>query len=134
MSLWIVNFIFNFSQILGINDLYVWLQYQCEANEFVLIRLNCFYYFRVENCRRAMVLAKEQLNVPRVISPEDFASPALDELSSMTYLSYFVRHESPGYYHTLNWACKQLRTTNITNLSVSSGINMFSFIFIYFYV
>ncbi|KAL4219915.1 hypothetical protein ACF0H5_020327 [Mactra antiquata] len=72
---------------------------------------------RVENCRRAMVLAKEQLNVPRVISPEDFASPALDELSSMTYLSYFVRNESPGYYHTLNWACKQLRTTNITNLT-----------------
>lgn len=72
---------------------------------------------RIENCRRAMVIAKEQLNVPRVISPEDFASPALDELSSMTYLSYFVKHESPGYYHTLNWACKQLRTTNITNLT-----------------
>ncbi|XP_045200406.2 filamin-B-like isoform X2 [Mercenaria mercenaria] len=72
---------------------------------------------RVENCRRAMVIAKEQLNVPRVISPEDFANSALDELSSMTYLSYFVKHESPGYYHTLNWACKQLRTTNITNLT-----------------
>lgn len=72
---------------------------------------------RVENCRRAMVIAKDQLNVPRVISAEDFADPALDELSSMTYLSYFVRHESPGYYHTLNWACKQLRTTNITNLT-----------------
>ncbi|XP_052216594.1 filamin-A-like isoform X3 [Dreissena polymorpha] len=72
---------------------------------------------RVENCRKAMLIAKEQLNVPRVISPEDFANSALDELSSMTYLSYFVKHESPGYYHTLNWACKQLRTTNITNLT-----------------
>ena len=66
-----------------------------------------------------MVLAKEHLNIPRVITPEDFANEALDELSSMTYLSYFVRHESPGYYHTLNWVCKQLRTTNITNLTVS---------------
>lgn len=65
-----------------------------------------------------MVLAKEHLNVPRVIAPEDFANSALDELSAMTYLSYFVRHESPGYYHTLNWACRQLRTTNITNLTV----------------
>ncbi|XP_052782303.1 filamin-B-like isoform X2 [Mya arenaria] len=72
---------------------------------------------REENCRRAMVLAKEHLNVPRVISPEDFANSALDELSAMTYLSYFVKHESAGYYHTLNWACRQLRTTNITNLT-----------------
>ena len=68
-----------------------------------------------------MVLAKEHLNIPRVVNPEDFASEALDELSSMTYLSYFVRHESPGYYHTLNWVCKQLRTTNITNLTVSKA-------------
>ena len=75
--------------------------------------------FRLENLRTAMVLAKEHLNIPRVITPEDFANEALDELSSMTYLSYFVRHESPGYYHTLNWVCKQLRTTNITNLTVS---------------
>ena len=66
-----------------------------------------------------MVLAKDHLNIPRVITPEDFANEALDELSAMTYLSYFVRHESPGYYHTLNWVCKQLRTTNITNLTVS---------------
>jgi hypothetical protein len=74
--------------------------------------------FRVENCRTAMVLAKEHLSIPRVISPEDFASEALDELSAMTYLSYFVRSESPGYYDTLNWVCKQLRTTQITNLTV----------------
>ena len=66
-----------------------------------------------------MVLAKDHLNIPRVITPEDFANDACDELSAMTYLSYFVRQESPGYYHTLNWVCKQLRTTNITNLTVS---------------
>ena len=75
--------------------------------------------FRVENCKSAMLLAKEHLNIPRVISPEDFASEALDELSAMTYLSYFVRSESPGYYDTLNWVCKQLRTTQITNLTVN---------------
>ncbi|KAK7089925.1 filamin-A-like isoform X2 [Littorina saxatilis] len=72
---------------------------------------------RVENCRRAMQLAKEHLNVPRVISAEDFASKELDELSAMTYLSYFIRKDSPGYYATLNWVCRQLRTTNISNLT-----------------
>ena len=73
---------------------------------------------RVENCRQAMVLAKDHLNIPRVISAEDFANPALDELSAMTYLSYFVKPNSPGYYATLNWVCKQLKTTTISNLTV----------------
>ena len=77
------------------------------------------YFYRVENCRNAMILAKEHLNIPRMISPEDFASGSLDELSAMTYLSYFVKVDSPGYYDTLNWVCKQLRTTTITNLTVS---------------
>ncbi|KAK6962673.1 filamin-A [Biomphalaria glabrata] len=71
----------------------------------------------IQNCRTAMHLAKEHLNVPRVISPEDFASSNLDELSAMTYLSYFIRKNSPGYYNTLNWVCKQLKTTNISNLN-----------------
>ena len=82
--------------------------------------------FRVENCKSAMLLAKEHLNIPRVISPEDFASEALDELSAMTYLSYFVRSESPGYYDTLNWVCKQLRTTQITNLTVNVALSFFA--------
>lgn len=81
-----------------------------------------FCLFSVENCRTAILLAKEHLNIPRVISPEDFASEALDELSAMTYLSYFVRSESPGYYDTLNWVCKQLRTTQITNLTVRKSV------------
>ncbi|XP_076454287.1 filamin-A-like [Babylonia areolata] len=71
----------------------------------------------IANCRRAMQLAKTHLNVPKVISAEDFASRELDELSAMTYLSYFIRKDSPGYYATLNWVCRQLRTTNISNLT-----------------
>ncbi|XP_012941870.1 filamin-B isoform X2 [Aplysia californica] len=72
---------------------------------------------RVQNCKNAMQLAKDHLGVPRVISAEDFASSELDELSAMTYLSYFIRKNSPGYFCMLNWACKQLKTTNISNLS-----------------
>ncbi|CAG2201759.1 FLNA [Mytilus edulis] len=81
---------------------------------------------QVENCRDAMVLAKDHLNIPRVISPEDFANPALDELSAMTYLSYFVKPNSPGYYATLNWVCKQLKTTTISNLTTdwNDGYNL----------
>lgn len=74
---------------------------------------------RVENCRRAMQLAKDHLNVPRVITPEDFASEELDELSAMTYLSYFIKKDSPGYYAMLNWVCRQIKTTNVSNLTVS---------------
>ncbi|KAK6194796.1 hypothetical protein SNE40_000352 [Patella caerulea] len=72
---------------------------------------------RVENCRLAMTLAKDLLNIPIMISPEDFASSALDEMSAMTYLSYFIKKDSPGYYATLNWVCRQLRTTTVSNLS-----------------
>lgn len=90
------------------------------CNNFLIA--NYDFIFRVENCRDAMVLAKDHLNIPRVISPEDFANPALDELSAMTYLSYFVKPNSPGYYATLNWVCKQLKTTTISNLTVNSII------------
>uniref|UniRef100_A0A0B7BBD2 Calponin-homology (CH) domain-containing protein n=2 Tax=Arion vulgaris TaxID=1028688 RepID=A0A0B7BBD2_9EUPU len=72
---------------------------------------------RIQNCRQAIQLAKDHLSVPKVISAEDFCSPDLDELSAMTYLSYFIRKNSPGYYGTLNWICKQLKTTNISNLT-----------------
>ncbi|ESO96023.1 hypothetical protein LOTGIDRAFT_160005 [Lottia gigantea] len=72
---------------------------------------------RVENCRTAMTTAKDQLNIPMMISPEDFASAALDEMSAMTYLSYFIKRDSPGYYSTLNWVCRQLKTTTVSNLS-----------------
>lgn len=71
----------------------------------------------VQNCSLAMQLAKDHLAVPKVISAEDFSSTNLDEMSAMTYLSYFIRKNSPGYYGTLNWTCKQLKTTNISNLT-----------------
>ncbi|KAK3602502.1 hypothetical protein CHS0354_022370 [Potamilus streckersoni] len=72
---------------------------------------------RAENCRTAMNLFKDHFNIPIVVHPKDFANDKLDELSAMTYLSYLVKAGSPGYYDTLNWVCKQLRNTNITNLT-----------------
>ena len=66
-----------------------------------------------------MRLAKEKLGIPRVISAEDFASPELDELSAMTYLSYFIKKDSPGYNEMLEWVRKQLKTLKVTNFTVS---------------
>ena len=54
-------------------------------------------FSRAENCRRAMELAQKHFGIPMVMDPEDLASPDLDELSGMTYLSYFMKEEdSPG--------------------------------------
>ncbi|KAK3776304.1 hypothetical protein RRG08_039892 [Elysia crispata] len=71
----------------------------------------------VSNCQKAMRLAKEKLGIPRVISAEDFASPELDELSAMTYLSYFIKKDSPGYNEMLEWVRKQLKTLKVTNFT-----------------
>lgn len=42
-----------------------------------------------DNIDRAMEMAKEWMDIPRVIEPEDMMDPNVDELSMMTYLSYF---------------------------------------------
>ena len=47
---------------------------------------------KVENCRLAMDLAEEYFNIPSIISPEDFSNAEVDDLSVMTYLSYYVRY------------------------------------------
>ena len=44
---------------------------------------------RLENVRRAMTLAKQHLNIPQVMHPEDLAVDHPDKLSTMTYLSQF---------------------------------------------
>ena len=44
---------------------------------------------RLENVRHAMTLAKQHLNIPQVMHPEDLAVDHPDKLSTMTYLSQF---------------------------------------------
>lgn len=70
-----------------------------------------------DNCRSAMRIAKEVFGIPTVVSPEDFASNVLDDLSGMTYLSYFLKPSSPGYFHILNWAKSILDDNLIQNLT-----------------
>jgi len=66
-----------------------------------------------------MELAEKQFGIPMVLEPEYLASPHLDELSGMTYLSYFMKEEdSPGYYATLDWVKKQIPNHRINNFRV----------------
>ncbi|XP_064455536.1 filamin-A-like [Ornithodoros turicata] len=70
-----------------------------------------------ENCRLVMQRAKDEFGVPMILTPEDLASPNLDELSGMTYLSYFMNEGSPGYWSTLRWVQKHLSQLQITNFT-----------------
>ena len=65
-----------------------------------------------------MNLALEQLNIPLVVHPANMSSPELDELSSITYLSYFVKQGSPGYLTTLRWIQSTMLDEAIENFSV----------------
>uniref|UniRef100_A0A1I7XV78 Calponin-homology (CH) domain-containing protein n=1 Tax=Heterorhabditis bacteriophora TaxID=37862 RepID=A0A1I7XV78_HETBA len=55
----------------------------------------------LENCKRGLALAEQYLGIPQIISPEHLSSPHLDELSCLTYLSYFITKGAPGYRATL---------------------------------
>lgn len=83
----------------------------------VLAQICAFY--RVNNCRDAMKLAKQHFDIPLVLRPEDLSSPDLDELSGMTYLSYYMKIDSPGYEATMNGVRRILKTGDITNFTVS---------------
>nr|KAG5688122.1 hypothetical protein BaRGS_007581 [Batillaria attramentaria] len=74
---------------------------------------------RLENCQNAMTIAREKLNIPMVVRPEDFSSPHLDDLSGMTYLSYYMMPDSPGYYATRREIRKILQSGTIDNFTVS---------------
>ncbi|KAG6796011.1 filamin-A [Apis mellifera caucasica] len=62
----------------------------------------------VYNCRKAMEISKREFDIPMVLEPEYLASPYMDELSGMTYLSYFMKEGSPGFHATLRWVNSQL--------------------------
>ncbi|KAG8237576.1 hypothetical protein J437_LFUL003300, partial [Ladona fulva] len=72
----------------------------------------------VANCRRAMEIARREFGIPMVLEPEYLASPFLDELSGMTYLSYFMKEDSPGFHATLRWVNSKLpQTSSVRNFT-----------------
>lgn len=86
----------------------------------ILSTFNCYIgeHDSVENCRTAMSIAQKDLGIPAVLEPEYLASPWLDELSGMTYLSYFMKPGSPGFHATLRWVNSKLKRP-VKNFTVS---------------
>lgn len=66
-----------------------------------------------------MELAMKTFDIPMVLEPEYLASPYLDDLSGMTYLSYFMKENSPGFFATLRWVNSQIPQLKINNFTVN---------------
>ncbi|PAV76656.1 hypothetical protein WR25_23382 [Diploscapter pachys] len=73
----------------------------------------------IENCERALLLAERYLGVPRIISAQHLASPHLDELSCITYLSYFITKNGPGYRASLQRVQMILPDATVTDFETS---------------
>lgn len=69
-----------------------------------------------------METAKDTFGIPMVLAPEDLSSPNLDELSGMTYLSYFMKEGSPGYFATLQRLRNIMPNVPVKNFSVLLSI------------
>lgn len=69
-----------------------------------------------------MNLAHREFGVPKVLEPEYLASPWLDELSGMTYLSYFMKPDGPGYNATKRWVNSQIKVP-VHNFTVSIDLS-----------
>ena len=68
----------------------------------------------LSNCTLAIRTAKIYLKVPPIISPEDLVSGEIDELSMMTYISYFVKPASKAVLKWVNEILPQMKITNLT--------------------
>jgi filamin len=66
-----------------------------------------------QNCTIAAKIAQSYLKIPQIISPDDISSGDVDELSVMTYLSYFVE---PSRSKLLRSVQRQLPQSNISGL------------------
>lgn len=69
---------------------------------------------RRQNCILAIKAANSYLKIPKIISPDDLSSGSVDELSVMTYLSYFVE---PFRAKLLKFVQKKLPRLNITGFT-----------------
>ena len=67
---------------------------------------------------KTMDIAEKELEIPKIIDPIDLCVPKPDELSVMTYLSYFCSgDDSPGYNSLLEWVRSKIPEYNIQNFT-----------------
>lgn len=67
---------------------------------------------RRQNCARALTIAANHLKIPQLIAPEDLSNPNIDDLSVMTYLSYYCE---PAKQRLLKWIKRVIPHMRITN-------------------
>ena len=72
---------------------------------------------RLQNITNAMKLAEENFGIPQVMHPVDLAVDKPDELSVMTYMSYFCCTDSVGQNTLLMWIQDKIPSYNVTNFS-----------------
>ena len=72
---------------------------------------------RLANCTEAMKVAEKEFAIPQIIRPEDLVNPDIDELSVMTYVSYFCGAGSPGFYKLLKWVNSVIPEYGIKNFT-----------------
>ena len=68
------------------------------------------------NVTNAMDIAYNKFAIPKLIEPEGLCRMP-EELSVMTYLSYFCGPDSVGYQSLLEWVRRQIPACNVTNFS-----------------
>ncbi|EDO45254.1 predicted protein [Nematostella vectensis] len=71
----------------------------------------------IANVKKAMKCAEDNFRIPQILSPELFASPYVDELSMMTYLSFFTQPGSPGERKTLEIVNKSAPGIHVRNFN-----------------
>ena len=71
-----------------------------------------------------MQLAKKHFDIPMILTPENMSSSDLDELSGMTYLSYFMKVDSPGYHATMRYVKDKVPQSKINNFQVSNSCTL----------
>ena len=68
--------------------------------------------------QQTMDIAEKGLGIPHIIAAEDLCVDSPDELSVMTYLSYYCSGDnSPGYNRLLEWVRSKIPEYNITNFT-----------------
>ena len=72
--------------------------------------------YALDNVTYAMEVAYNKFGIPKLIDPEGLCHMP-EELSVMTYLSYFCGPDSIGYQSLLEWVRRQIPASNVTNFS-----------------
>ena len=78
---------------------------------------------QLKNCTLGMNIAEEKLEIPKILDPDELCHRDVDEISVMTYISYFC---TPANSHLLRWVQATIPHRNITNFTTdwNDGTNL----------